>query len=131
LYEYHGWIVVSSDPYDPPLAQEAAAIKVVEEIVSSPDWPNGFIEMRHFNGKSTVVLGGLENRPGRVLGELKLVLRSIVAAAPGSYGLIYWRADEDESPPGPNEFHVLAVAKGKVLERFDPFLSPANPTIED
>ena len=50
--------------------------------------------------------------------------------APGSYGLLYIRDDED--PNGRvNEFQVLVMRRGKVTVHPDAFLSPCIPIIED
>jgi hypothetical protein len=61
--------------------------------------------------------------------RLRQVLRWIVEHLPGSYGLAYIMDDED--PEYRNLFRVLVVARGHVMERVDPFLSPRVPTVED
>jgi len=53
------------------------------------------------------------------------------AELPASYGLLYERDDEARDWPGPNAFKVTVIARGTAAERFDPFLSPCNPVIED
>ena len=50
---------------------------------------------------------------------------------PASSGLLYERDDETGDWPGQNAFKVTVIARGATLERFDPFLSPCNPVIED
>ena len=39
--------------------------------------------------------------------------------------------NEMPDPPGPNAFRVRVLARGRIVERSDPFLSPCNPVIED
>jgi hypothetical protein len=63
--------------------------------------------------------------------RLELFLAIIGRRLPGSFGLIYERDDEMPDPPGTNAFRVRVMARGKLTERQDPFLSPVNPVIED
>ncbi len=53
--------------------------------------------------------------------------------APGSYGILYIRDDEDQSRDNDysNCFRVWRLCRGQLTERDDPFLSPAIPTVED
>jgi hypothetical protein len=53
----------------------------------------------------------------------------IAAVAPGSYGLLY--VEHDEGPEHPNQFRVWVLARGALVERGDPFLSPHFPVVED
>jgi hypothetical protein len=54
------------------------------------------------------------------------LLALIARVLPASYGLVYERSDETG-----NAFRVRTMARGRLTERTDPLLSPANPVIED
>ncbi|WP_162240377.1 Imm7 family immunity protein [Nocardia arizonensis] len=56
--------------------------------------------------------------------------RRIAAVAPGSYGIMYIRDDEDYSGSG-NEFQVLVMRRGIITVAGDTLLSPCVPMIED
>ena len=60
----------------------------------------------------------------------RLIVR-VTSDLPASSGLLYERDDEAPDWPGQNAFKVTVIARGATLERFDPFLSPCSPVIED
>lgn len=79
---------------------------------------------------------GSANHRGSDHAALLEVLRFVIDRLPGSYGLVYW--SDDERPDKyecvePNDcgFRVIVIARGQLHERFDPFLSPKNPVVED
>ena len=57
----------------------------------------------------------------------------IAKIAPGSYGLLYIRDDEDHLRGNDYEncFRVWRLCRGTLIELDDPFLSPAIPVVED
>jgi hypothetical protein len=59
------------------------------------------------------------------------LLQFISEQLPGSWGLLHERDDETTGVPGPNAFRVRVLARGRVTEQTDPFLSPCRPMIED
>ena len=71
----------------------------------------------HFNGQNN------HRRPGPLD-----VLRFIGEQSPAAYGLLFAR---DAEAVHWNEFKVWRLARGKVQELPDPFLSPCDPVIED
>ena len=58
-------------------------------------------------------------------------LNMISELLPGSYGLIYWMDDEIPGRNNFDGFNVIVLARGCLTERYDPFLSPIAPTIEN
>jgi hypothetical protein len=52
----------------------------------------------------------------------------VATELPDSYGLLY--VHNDEATGQENEFRVWRLARGKLEERPDPFLSPYIPTVE-
>ena len=55
--------------------------------------------------------------------------RQGIRITPGSYGLLYTLDDEDAAHV--NAFRVYVLARGALVERTDPFLSPFVPVVED
>jgi hypothetical protein len=76
-------------------------------------------------------VGGNKNHRGVIGDELDQLLEWTARIAPGSYGLLYWRDDEGDPIAGPNNFQVKVMSRGEVVTRFDPFLSPFFPVVED
>ncbi|MCO5968955.1 Imm7 family immunity protein [Actinoallomurus soli] len=69
----------------------------------------------------------------RTLGEGQAVIdtfRRVGEVAPGSYGVLYLRDDEDPTGKA-NESQVLVMRHGLVSQQSDSFLSPCVPMIED
>ncbi|MFF4547114.1 Imm7 family immunity protein [Streptomyces sp. NPDC001435] len=127
MFEYHGWITVresaGADDDDARLRRQ-----IVDELrahlaaVASPY----LLDLRWMNGEALIHLGGhLNHRSGDVLG----LLAHVGAVAPGSYGLVHIRDDED--PGHRNEFRVLRLVRGEVTEHTEPLLSPCVPVLED
>lgn len=56
-------------------------------------------------------------------------LGHVGAIAPGSYGLLHLR--DDEEPAHDNEVRVLRLARGNVTQHTELLLSPCIPTLED
>ncbi len=130
MFEYHGWVTVQASAGDEETAERAAAVARVTERLSSLKGGSGLADLRWVNGMAQVHLGGfLNHRAGE--GQTVVDLFAGVGQdAPGSYGLLYIRDDED--PNGRvNEFQVLVMRRGKVTVHPDAFLSPCIPIIED
>ncbi|MFF0055414.1 Imm7 family immunity protein [Streptomyces microflavus] len=53
----------------------------------------------------------------------------VAEVAPGSYGLLHVRDDED--PGHENEVRVLRLVRGRVTQHTETLLSPCIPTVED
>jgi hypothetical protein len=53
----------------------------------------------------------------------------IANPAPGAYGLLYTLSDQDAACP--NHFRVWVLARGTLVERGDPFLSPYVLSVDD
>ena len=83
------------------------------------------------NGDYYLVLNGLANRMRNEAKDIDALLPWVDSRMPGSYGLLYDRSDEPGDPPGENVFRVRVLARGRIREGEDQWLSPINPTIED
>jgi hypothetical protein len=131
MFEFHGWFTISETPEDYDVGGLETIIVNLRKYLDAMEWPSGFADLRVLNGIPFLSITGHPNRPRNYHQHLDALLTFIKQHAPGSYGLLYWRDDEDDRPPGRDNFHVHVLAKGTVVERFDPFLSPAIPTIEN
>ena len=128
MFEYHGWVTVretaADDDDDSRLAEIVEEIRRRIEDIASPY----LLDLRWMNGEVFVHLGGNSNHRGS--GEEVLDLfAGIGALAPGSYGLLHIRDDED--PGHGNEVRGLRLVRGRVTEHTEPLLSPCVPVLED
>jgi hypothetical protein len=131
MYEFHGWCALRDSTYESDEVRLSQAVSRVQDFIAQLDWSNGFCFLQPFNGEHFVHLGGFQNRPRKEAEDIRSLLELIAREAPGSYGLLYAWDDENHEPPGGTGWRVWILARGKVAERFDPFLSPTQPVIED
>lgn len=132
MYEYHGWITLRES-----FLNEDDTEENIDEIVSdvndkiySLDCGNGLLDLRAVNGEYHLSVSGLLNHKSQQAEELFSLFEFIAENAVGSYGLLYVRDDEDENGED-NKFQVYVMARGKIEEKKDRFLSPFTPTVED
>ncbi len=131
MYQFNGWFAVSDDPYESESARMKEIAAELEGVVGRVDWPNGFAAVRWLGGSCFLHVAGAANRPAGYREELHDVVTFLAEQAPGTYGVLYSRDDEDPDIEYRNAFRVLVLAKGEAQWRDDPFLSPIVPTIED
>ncbi len=131
MHEFHAWVGLSESTEESDLGGLQAIVDELQELVADSQWHDAVFELQNLNGQYFLTATGMVNRR-RAEGErLDLFLDIISRRLPGSWGLVYERDDEMPDPPGPNAFRVRVLARGKIAERTDPFLSPCNPVIED
>jgi hypothetical protein len=129
MFEYHGWLVVQTSAYDEEVADLDQAKARVEYEIANLEQGTGLTNLQWVNGQAQLHIAGFKNHRG-AHGDLVIdTFTRIGEIAPGSYGLLYFR--DDEQPGRENEFQVLAMRKGTISEQSDPFLSPCLPMIED
>ncbi|WP_395295350.1 Imm7 family immunity protein [Kitasatospora hibisci] len=142
MFEYHGWIKVleNADADDEEHNDDRFRLVVegIEERIREIDsrylldlrWMNGEVfvhfDLRWMNGEVFVHFGGLANH--RDAG-IPVFFREVGERAPGSYGLLHVRDDED--PGRENEVLVIKMVRGQVSEHADSLLSPCIPVLED
>lgn len=134
MFEVHGWVTVHRSPEnrDSPDEEvlEQAAVEKVQTYIRHLAWvSNPSVDIRWMNGQAHVYVQGFRNHSAGIREELLELFRFIGAVALGSYGLLYTLDDEDSDHS--NEFRVYVLARGKLAERGDPFLSPFIPVVED
>ena len=131
MHEFHAWIGLSESTEESDLGGLQDAVIELQELATDSNWHDAVFEVRNLNGQYFVTAEGMVNRRREEGERLELFLAIIARKLPGSWGLIYERDDEMPHPPGPNAFRVRVLARGRIVERSDPFLSPCNPVIED
>lgn len=130
MYEFHGWITIQETPSEADTGNLERIVAELRAAIAALEWNSGLLQLHAANGVYFLNLGGAANRKGREAADISELLSRIGDAAPGSYGLVYWRDDEDEDGD-PNRFHILKMARGQLSEEQDAFLSPCLPVIED
>lgn len=135
MFEFHAWATIKVEDNDEDLhvlkMREEAAIKKLREIIEEVDDNFSLFNLeRTGNDLIIFVAHGLRNHRYEGITE---IFRWITNALPDSYGLLYVRDDEDYregEPESENCFRVWRMARGKLSEEKDFFLSPCIPVIE-
>ncbi|MFC8450237.1 Imm7 family immunity protein [Kitasatospora sp. NPDC057223] len=129
MFEYHGWINVQEsasaddDNYDDGCLREI--VEGIERRIREIDSPY-LLDLRWMNGEAFVHFGGFPNHRDAEIVEF---FGEVGERAPGSYGLLHVRDDED--PARENEVLVIRMVRGRVTEHAEPLLSPCIPVLED
>lgn len=131
MYEFHGWFVVAETPEDHDDGGLDQILAELRQMLATMKWAPVRYDLYPLNGVYHLCVTGHLNRPLTHPEDVAALMTFLARRAPGSYGLLYWRDDEDASPPGMGEFRVRVLARGTITDRFDPFLSPTIPTIEN
>lgn len=131
MHEFHAWIGLSESTEESDLGLLPGKVDELQELAIDSTYHDALFEIKNLNGQYFFNATGFVNRRREESERLELFLAIIVRRLPGSWGLIYDRDDQMPDPPGPNAFRVRVMARGKISERQDPFLSPCNPVIED
>lgn len=127
MFEYHGWITIresATDDDDPTqLTGIVDSLRHYIDEIASPY----LLDLRWMNGEPFIHIGGFSNH--RTSPEIIDLFSQVGTIAPGSYGLLHLRDDED--PEHENEVRVLRLARGNVTYHTELLLSPCIPTLED
>jgi hypothetical protein len=131
VFEFHGWVTIRVDDRDDPdmsvvRGREEAAIARLRAAMREADDEFSLFDLRRTSNELIVLLAhGLRNhRYEPVIG----LFRWVAAELPDSYGLLY--VHDGEAAGQDNEFRVWRLARGRLEERPDPFLSPYISTVE-
>ena len=122
----NGWLCIREgfreEDEDSKLLEEI--VKKIKFKIDSIDVVNEYYDLRSANGEYYLHIlvdhNRLSDRPYEFI-------EWITKVAPGSFGIIYildYRYSD-------THYKILRIAKGKITEFEDPFLSPQNPTIEE
>ncbi|EKX64685.1 Imm7 family immunity protein [Streptomyces ipomoeae] len=127
MFEYHGWITVREtavgDDDEGRLGEIVEELRACIDEMASPY----LLDLRWMNGEPFIHLGGHSNH--RSSPDVVGLFEHVAAVAPGSYGLLHVRDDED--PGHENDVRVLRLARGAVTWHTEPLLSPCVPALED
>jgi hypothetical protein len=129
MYTYHLWIVLAESTLENDTGRLATKVQTLEELIAQRIGPLPRAPINQVNYETVFQCSVSRNHRGELFAGLSEVLSWITQQLPGSYGLVYLRDDEDPELPG--AFRVLVLARGRIAEHADPFLSPIVPTIED
>ncbi|MFI0238002.1 Imm7 family immunity protein [Streptomyces sp. NPDC016845] len=127
MFEYHGWITVRESATADD--DEAAPRGIADDLrlhVDRLDSPY-LLDLRWMNGELFLHVGGHSNH--RSSPDIVGLFEHVATVAPGSYGLLHIRDDED--PGHENEIRVLRLVRGAVTQHTETLLSPCVPTLED
>lgn len=130
MYEFHGWITIQVTASKAEQEQLEAIIPKIQLKIMEYAWGSGLLSLNAACGCYYLHVGGFTKEKGPEADEILSLYRYIGEIAPGSYGLLYSRDDENQEGED-NEFRVLVLARGQLKEQRDPFLSPCIPVIED
>jgi len=125
VFEWHGWATILAAPGGEDDAAAEAEQRDAEAQVALliAGVANETLDLRSANGSIHVWLAGSHNHSDEAVISL---FRSIAAAAPGSYGIMYLR-DVDVS----NTWDRLVMRRGTVSREVDTSLSPHIGVVED
>lgn len=129
MIEINGWVsihITADGEEDSDKLKEVISIinRKIQDIAAF----NQFFEIKAMNGCYTLYIGLNHNHDNGYYDSIHQLSNDIGKIAPGSYGLIYVRNDEDFSDF--NKFKVLRIAKGVVTNEEDNLISPCSPIIE-
>lgn len=131
MFEFHGWITLRVDDSDDAdirvlRTREESALEQLEAAIREHcDNISLFETRRTSNDLLVLVTHGLRNHTDA--GVISLY-GWIAENLPDSYGILY--VHDDEHPKHGNDFRVIKLARGRLSEHSDPFLSPYIPTVE-
>ncbi|WP_328443023.1 Imm7 family immunity protein [Amycolatopsis sp. NBC_00438] len=134
MYEFHGWFGISENAEDGDSGTLDDGLRDLRARIEALGWdgvPSAAASLDVHNGTYFLIVNGAPNRPAALGTDLTGLLDFVARRFPGSWGLLYERSDDLERPPGPGAFRVRVMARGRLVTRLDPFLSPVNPVIED
>lgn len=129
MFEYHGWVTIQATASgdDDAALLERLVERVHRAIRDYPDFD--LVDLRYSAGMPVLHLGGLDKHGGVLGPELLALFTRVGELAAGSYGLLYVWDDQDTEHD--NDFRVYRMARGQVVEREDPHLTPVAPTVLD
>lgn len=128
MFEYKGWITLSSDSYEENFSRLKEQVAFLEKDIIKFNGSSQFSKIINCNEDYTLSLIGVLNHENGIVKEIKDLLHHIAEVLPASFGVIYYRDQEGDYE---NHYFVIRLAKGKLEEFNDHILSPCFPVIED
>jgi len=139
----NGWAVISdTDSLEDEVDRtDEIIVDIKAHVDPTPD--NVTIDFRNNNGVHSMQIAFCNNHYGSIGKDIVSLFTYIAKVAPGSYGLLYLQEDEgkllsqtfgrplEDAMYQQNVITVLVMARGQVVRRKDPFLSPTAPRTEE
>lgn len=126
MLEFHGWITIHESIEEVDQGHLDEIVEELKQHIFNLNWNSHMLNIYATNGEYHLSTGGLFNRKTTELLEVVNIYHLIAKKAPGSYGLLYIRDDEDTEGID-NEFQVYVLSRGQVSIEKDNFLSPFVP----
>lgn len=130
MFEFHGWATIHESTTEVDEGNLEFIVRSIQEFISGMNWNVGLLKIYSVNGIYHLSVSGFLNRKTSEVEEIIKLYQFIADQAPGSFGLLYTRDDEDAEGYD-NEFKVFVLARGSVRQNKDVYLSPFVPTVED
>ncbi|CAM4527531.1 MULTISPECIES: Imm7 family immunity protein [Paenibacillus] len=131
MYQYHGWAVILENTGDGETSNERVNIvfETVKNYIESLKPSVDVLDVKAINGQYHLWMTGLWNREPSLKFTPVEIMKNVGSIAPGSYGMLY--VFNDEHPEYFNEFSVYVLSRGRLEQKYDPFLSPLIPVVAD
>lgn len=130
MFEFHGWATIQESTSEVDNGGLEDIIRKLKIFVDKLNWNSGMIDIRAINGSYNLSVSGYTNHKSHESEDIINLYKYLGEIAPGSYGLLYVKDDEDINGFN-NEFIVYVLVRGKVNQNKDKFLSPFIPMVED
>ena len=130
MYFFHTWAKLD-DGADDELGHFASKTRKLREIAATRLGIEGQEIVFGINFSTIFQCSASHNRRRSHHDDLWSVLQWICKELPGSHGLTYWWDDEIPGAQYFDGYKVIVMRRGLLEERFDPFLSPTRPVVED
>ena len=131
MVELHGWALIREnftvDNEDENLEQ---IITLISQEIEKLHEDEALLRIAYSNGEATVTATKFTNHFSDDVKKIIDLFKLIAVLAPGSYGLLYFRDDEDTTGLS-NDFQVFVLSKGTLIVQRDTFLSPYCLMVED
>jgi len=131
MYEYHLWIVLSESTAESDEGGLLQKLGRLRSLVRDTLHPAPAEAVHAVNYQHVLQCSVARNHRGDSHERLMAVLTWITTELPGSHGLVYWYDDEPHEGSLFDGFRVIVLARGQLAHRYDPFLSPLVPVVED
>lgn len=129
MIEYHGWITINQSVDGENEDRIQQIVFEVLELFKKHTIENESYQYSESNGLYFIHFSGSHNHNGDQLNKLRDLLKEVGCNAPGSYGILFFKDDENKEYN--NEFQIFKLLRGEVKFERDKYLSPCNPLIEE
>ncbi len=130
MIEVNGWVVIresyNEEGEDDELLDEIIA--KIKAKISQMNIINEIYHLKCLNGfYHLMIMANHNHRAEHIFDFYEWISR----IATGSYGVLYVHDNEDSLRGNENQFKILCMKKGNVIEFDDELLSPVIPEIEE